>query len=61
MPNDPAHHRHNAVERCSICDGKFGLIRYYSCRIALCSKRCVAHFNARCEGDSRWLWRFRAA
>jgi hypothetical protein len=48
-------------ERCAVCGGKFGLVRYYSWRTALCSMKCVDQFQARREGDRRWLWRFRAA
>jgi len=47
-------------ERCAICGRKFGLVRYYSWRTALCSTKCVDHFQARREGDHEWLWRFRA-
>jgi hypothetical protein len=61
MHDDPSHLRHSAEKRCAICDGKFGLIRHYSWRTALCSRRCIDHFKARREGDRRWLWRFRAA
>src|SRR5215470_12035645 len=53
--------RHGKVSRCAVCDGKFGLVRYYSWRTALCSKKCVDHFKCRQERDSRWLWRLRAA
>jgi hypothetical protein len=53
--------RHDRAVRCALCEGKFGLIRYYSCRTALCSKKCVEHFKSRREDDSRWLWRFRVA
>ena len=49
------------IKRCAICEGKFGLIRYYSARTPLCSKKCVDHFKARRDSDARWLWRFRAA
>jgi hypothetical protein len=33
--------------RCAVCDGKFGLVRYYSWRTALCSKKCVDRLRAR--------------
>lgn len=26
---------------CAICGGRFGLVRYYSCQNAICSKRCA--------------------
>jgi hypothetical protein len=61
MLNGPQHIRNRAAERCAICEGKFGLIRYYSCRTALCSKKCAGRFRARQEGDRRWLLRLRAA
>jgi hypothetical protein len=61
MLDNLKHLPHSATKRCAICDGKFGLVRYYSWQTALCSKRCVDHFKARREGDRRWLWRFRAA
>src|SRR5262245_33332910 len=54
-------HQHNPGKRCAVCDRKFGLIRYYSWRTALCSKKCVDHFKARRDIDDKWLWRFRAA
>ena len=41
--------------RCAVCDGKFGLIRHYSRRTPLCSKRCVDRFGARRASDSNWL------
>ena len=61
MRNGPQYLRHDAAQRCAICDGKFGLIRHYSWRTALCSKKCADRFKARQEGDRRWLRRLRAA
>jgi hypothetical protein len=49
-----------ATTRCAICDGKFGLIRYYSCQTALCSKKCADRFKTRRENDRRWLRRLQA-
>jgi hypothetical protein len=49
------------AKRCAVCDGKFGLIRYYSWRTPLCSKKCVDHFKARQEGDRKWLRQLRSA
>lgn len=46
---------------CAICGGKFGLIRYYCWRTALCSKRCVDRFKSRREADQKWLRWLRAA
>ncbi|MGY4509487.1 hypothetical protein ACVIN2_002941 [Bradyrhizobium sp. USDA 3650] len=53
--------RHSSVKCCAICGGKFGLIRYYWWRTALCSKKCVDRFNARREVDYKWLRWLRAA
>lgn len=61
MSKDHQKLQRNTVKRCAICAGKFGLIRYYSSRTALCSKRCVEHFKSRCEADSNWLRRLPAA
>jgi hypothetical protein len=55
MRNSPQHLCNGAAKRCAICDGKFGLIRHYSWRTALCSKRCADRFKTRQEGDRRWL------
>jgi hypothetical protein len=44
--------------RCAVCNGKFGLVRYYSWRTSLCSKHCVDRFRARRASDSNWLPRF---
>jgi hypothetical protein len=41
--------------RCSVCDGKFGLVRYYSWRTPLCSKKCVDRFRDRRASDQNWL------
>src|SRR3984957_3206094 len=48
---------HGAAKRCAICDGRFGLIRHYSCQTPLCSKKCADRFKARREDDRRWLSR----
>jgi uncharacterized paraquat-inducible protein A len=45
----------NPVNRCAVCDGKFGLVRYYSWRTALCSKRCRERLRQRQNNDFRWL------
>ena len=47
--------RHGKVSRCAVCDGKFGLVRHYSWRTPLCSKKCVDRFRTRRESDSTWL------
>jgi hypothetical protein len=41
--------------RCAVCDGRFGLVRHYSWRTALCSKKCVNRLKARRESDRSWL------
>jgi hypothetical protein len=43
--------------RCAVCDGKFGLVRHYSWRTALCSKQCVGRFRPSqlaAEGSNRF-------
>jgi hypothetical protein len=50
-----------AAKRCFICGGKFGLVRHYSWRTALCSKKCADQFRTRQVGDRRWLAQPRAA
>ena len=47
--------------RCAVCDGRFGLVRYYSWRIPLCSKKCVDRFRARRASDCNWLGRLQIA
>jgi hypothetical protein len=42
-------HGTGKVARCAVCTGKFGLIRHYSWRTALCSRKCVDRFRARSE------------
>jgi hypothetical protein len=61
MRNSPQYQCNGAAKRCAICDGKFGLVRHYSWRTALCSKKCADRFKIRQEGDRRWLPRFQAA
>ena len=54
MHNSPEYLRKSAAKRCAICNGRFGLIRHYSWRTALCSKKCVDRFKARQKDDLRW-------
>ncbi len=61
MCRHPQYRQADAAQRCAICDGKFGLIRHYSWRTALCSRRCVDRFKSREESDRRWLLRLHAA
>ena len=41
--------------RCTVCSGRFGLVRYYSWRTATCSRTCAGRLKDRCESDRRWL------
>lgn len=41
--------------RCAVCDGKFGLVRHYSWRTGLCSRKCLDRFRARGASDRNWL------
>ena len=61
MFHSPQHHPTRATARCAICERKFGLIRYYSCRTAVCSKKCADRFETRRQDDRRWLHRLHAA
>jgi hypothetical protein len=56
MLNRPQELQNTAAKRCAMCGGKFGLIRHYSWRSHLCSKKCADRFNVRRESDRRWLW-----
>jgi hypothetical protein len=55
MPNCSESLRSGRVTRCAICEGKFGLVRYYSWRSQLCSKSCVNRIRARRESDCNWV------
>ncbi len=61
MRDSPQYRSNGAAKRCAICEGKFGLIRHYSWRTALCSKKCADRFRERRDGDRSWLRRLRAA
>jgi hypothetical protein len=37
--------------RCTVCGGRFGLVRYYSWQTAICSKKCAGRLEARRECD----------
>lgn len=52
---------HGSASCCAVCGGKFGLIRYYCWRTALCSRKCVDRFRVRREADHRWLRWLRSA
>ena len=55
MPNFSDNLRSGRAARCAVCDGKFGLVRHYSWRTALCSKKCVDRFRTRRASDRNWL------
>ena len=55
MPNCSETLRHGSATRCAVCYGKFGLVRYYSWRTPLCSKKCVDRFKTRRESDRNWV------
>jgi hypothetical protein len=55
MPNCSESLRSGRATRCAVCDGNFGLVRYYSCRTPLCSGKCVDRFKARRESDRTWV------
>jgi len=41
--------------RCTVCSGRFGLVRYYSWQTAICSRKCAGRLRDRCESDRKWL------
>ena len=55
MPNTSKSPKSGSATRCAVCEGKFGLVRHYSWRTALCSKKCVDRFRARRESDRNWV------
>jgi hypothetical protein len=55
MPNCSESHGSGRAARCGVCDGKFGLVRYYSRRTPLCSKKCVDRLRARRASDCNRL------
>ena len=55
MPNCSGSLRSGRPARCAVCDSKFGLVRYYSWRTPLCSKKCVDRLRARRASDQNWL------
>jgi hypothetical protein len=55
MPHCSDNLRSGSAARCAVCDGKFGLVRHYSWRTPLCSKKCVDRFRTRRESDRNWL------
>jgi len=61
MRNSARYDRNGPAKRCAICGGRFGLIRYYSCQTALCSRKCDDRLQFRREDDRRWLSRLEIA
>jgi hypothetical protein len=61
MPRCSEKLRHGKATRCAVCGGKFGLIRHYSWRTHLCSRKCVDRFRTRGESDRNWLAWFQVA
>ncbi len=48
-------HELDKAARCAMCEGKFGLVRHYSWRTPLCSRKCVDGFRARRQDDRNWV------
>jgi hypothetical protein len=61
MRNHLRYRGQDAAKRCAICDGKFGLVRHYAWRTALCSRGCLDRLRSREESDRRWLLRLQTA
>jgi len=55
MPHCSGSLGYRSATRCAVCDGKFGLIRYYSWRTPLCSSKCIDRLRARQASDRNWL------
>ena len=55
MPDRSESIESSRTTRCAVCDGKFGLVRHYSRRTPLCSRKCVDRFRARRASDCNWL------
>jgi hypothetical protein len=55
MRKGPQPVKSRTANQYAICEHKFGLVRHYAWRTALCSKECKARFKSREEGDSIWL------
>jgi len=54
-------HGSDKAMRCAVCEGKFGLVRHYSWRKPLCSRKCVDRFKARRQSDHNWMGWFQIA
>jgi hypothetical protein len=55
MPHRFESHGSDKGMRCAVCEGKFGLVRHYSWRTQLCSRKCVDRFKARRQSDHAWM------
>lgn len=55
MSNRSQSTRYGPLRRCAVCDRPFGLIRHYSWRTPLCSKKCVERLKARRDESRKWL------
>jgi hypothetical protein len=55
MPYRFESHGAQRITRCAVCEGKFGLVRYYSWRTPVCSRKCVDRIKARRQSDGHWL------
>ena len=55
MPYRLESHGSGKATRCAVCDGKFGLVRHYSWRTPLCSRKCADRLKARRQSDLNWM------
>ena len=55
MPYRLESHGSDKAMRCAVCEGKFGLVRHYSWRTPICSRKCVDRFKARRQSDHNWM------
>ena len=61
MPDSSESLRLGRTTRCAVCDGKFGLVRHYSWRTPLCSRKCFDRLKARRQSDRNWMGWFQIA
>jgi hypothetical protein len=61
MLNTHESSRTGRAARCAVCEGKFGLVRHYSWRTPLCSKKCVDRLRTRRQSDCKWAGWFQIA
>ena len=55
MPYRLESHGSDKTMRCAVCEGKFGLVRHYSWRTPLCSRKCVDRVKACRESDHKLI------